>query len=163
MSGRAALANSRRIVVTLGTRALLANAHEIDRERLGRRLEELLRARAAGCSVLLVSSGAIGLGWPRLGYAGRPTTIPQLQAAAAVGQSHLMQQYIDLLQPHGVHAAQVLLTHGDLQDRRRYFNLRLALEALQEAGALPIISASAATSCMRAAPWAPRSSPAPSG
>ena len=140
MSGRAALANSRRIVVKLGTRALLANAHEIDRERLGRRLEELLRARAAGCSVLLVSSGAIGLGWPRLGYAGRPTTIPQLQAAAAVGQSHLMQQYIDLLQPHGVHAAQVLLTHSDFQDRRRYLNLRHALEALQEAGALPIIN-----------------------
>ncbi|MCA2993108.1 MAG: hypothetical protein INH11_18885 [Gemmatimonas sp.] len=63
-----------------------------------------------------------------------------------------MQQYNDLLQPHGVHAAQVLLTHGDFQDRRRYLNLRLALEALQEAGALPIISASA-----------PRSSPAPSG
>lgn len=140
MSGRHALANARRIVVKLGTRALLANAREIDRTRLTRRLEELLRARAAGRSVLLVSSGAIGLGWPRLGYPTRPTTIPQLQAAAAVGQSHLMQQYIDLLQPHGVHAAQVLLTHGDFQDRRRYLNLRHALQALQDAGALPIIN-----------------------
>lgn len=140
MSGRHALANARRLVVKLGTRALLANAHEIDHDRLARRLDELLRARAAGCSVLLVSSGAIGLGWPRLGYPGRPTTIPQLQAAAAVGQSHLMQQYIALLQPRGVHAAQVLLTHGDFQDRRRYLNLRHALHALQEAGALPIIN-----------------------
>jgi glutamate 5-kinase len=140
MSGRAALASARSIVVKLGTRALLANPREIDRERLARRLDELLRARAAGRSVLLVSSGAIGLGWPRLGYTGRPTTIPQLQAAAAVGQSHLMQQYIELLQPHGVHAAQVLLTHGDFQDRRRYLNLRHALDALQQAGALPIIN-----------------------
>ena len=144
MPARAALANARRIVVKLGTRALLASdqpdAHVIDRERLARRLDELLRARAAGRSVILVSSGAIGLGWPRLGYAGRPVTIPQLQAAAAVGQSHLMQQYIELLQPHGVHAAQLLLTHGDFQDRRRYLNLRHALDALQQAGALPIIN-----------------------
>lgn len=140
MTGRHALSNARCIVVKLGTRALLAGAHEIDRGRLARRLDEVVRARAAGRSVLLVSSGAIGLGWPRLGYQARPTTLPQLQAAAAVGQSHLMQQYISLLQPHGVHAAQLLLTHGDFQDRRRYLNLRHTLQALQEAGTLPIIN-----------------------
>jgi glutamate 5-kinase len=140
MSGRSALASARTIVVKLGTRALLASAHEIDRDRLAQRVDELVRAQRDGRFVVLVSSGAIGLGWPRLGYTDRPTTIPQLQAAAAVGQSHLMQQYIALLAPLGVHAAQVLLTHGDFQDRRRYLNLRNALHALREAGALPIIN-----------------------
>jgi glutamate 5-kinase len=140
MSGRATLHEARTIVVKLGTRALLAGSHEIDQERLARRMAELVRARAEGRFVVLVSSGAIGLGWPRLGYASRPTTIPQLQAAAAVGQSHLMQQYIALLAPLGVHAAQLLLTHGDFQDRRRYLNLRHAIRALHDAGALPIIN-----------------------
>ena len=140
MSARASLQHARTIVVKLGTRALLAGSHEIDRDRLAARMAELVRARAAGRFVVLVSSGAIGLGWPRLGYAARPTTIPQLQAAAAVGQSHLMQQYIALLAPLGVHAAQLLLTHGDFQDRRRYLNLRHAITALHEAGALPIIN-----------------------
>ncbi len=140
MSGRTALASARTIVVKLGTRALLAGQHDIDQDRLRARMEEIVRARQAGRFVVLVSSGAIGLGWPRLGYNTRPTTIPQLQAAAAVGQSHLMQHYINILAPLGVHAAQLLLTHGDFQDRRRYLNLRHALTALHEAGALPIIN-----------------------
>lgn len=140
MNGRSALPDARTIVVKLGTRALLAGHHEIDQERLAARVQEIVRLREEGRFVLLVSSGAIGLGWPRLGYADRPSTIPQLQASAAVGQSHLMQQYISLLAPLGVHAAQLLLTHGDFQNRRRYLNLRHALAALHEAGALPIIN-----------------------
>jgi glutamate 5-kinase len=140
MSERQALTRARRIVVKLGTRALMGDDHDVDRATLSRRLEELVRARQEGRFVVLVSSGAIGLGWTRLGFPKRPATMPELQACASVGQSYLMRTYNELLAPLHVQAGQLLLTHEDFRDRRRYLNLRNCLAALHESGALPVVN-----------------------
>lgn len=140
MKERQSLSTARRIVVKLGTRALMGDDHDVDRATLVRRLEELVRARRAGRFVVVVSSGAIGLGWTRLGFFKRPATMPELQACASVGQSYLMRTYNELLAPLKVQAGQLLLTHEDFRDRRRYLNLRNCLMALHESGALPVIN-----------------------
>ena len=89
---------------------------------------------------MLVSSGAVGAGLGRLQLAARPTNLAQLQAAAAIGQSLLIESYNRALEPHRLHAAQVLLTAEDLQDRTRYLNVRNTLLALFKCGAVPIIN-----------------------
>lgn len=93
-----------------------------------------------GRDFLLVSSGAIALGWPRLGYPKRPTVMAQLQASAAVGQSDLMLRYVTQFATHGKTVAQVLLTHSDLASRRRLLNAQQALDELFAAGAVPIVN-----------------------
>ncbi len=94
----------------------------------------------AGHSVILVSSGAIRAGMARLGLTGRPRTIPQKQAAAAVGQGLLMQSYAEAFAVHGLSVGQVLLTRDDLRDRSRYLNARNTLAALLRAHVIPIIN-----------------------
>ena len=95
---------------------------------------------APGRKVALVTSGAVGAGMGQLGLAKRPVNLAQLQAVAAVGQSHLIEAYDRGLRKHGRHAAQVLLTAEDLDDRTRYLNVRNTLLALFEFGAVPIIN-----------------------
>lgn len=131
---RAALRDARRVVIKVGSNAL-KDAAAFD--RLARAIAE---ARRAGRAVVLVSSGAIALGWKRLGLDARPTDMAHLQASAAAGQSRLMRAYEEAFEPHGVQVAQVLLTHSDLADRERYLNARAALDALLELGAVPIIN-----------------------
>jgi glutamate 5-kinase len=128
------------LVVKAGTSVLLQGMDAIDRANIARLLDELVDAREAGHRVLLVASGAIGAGLAPLGFVRRPAHIPDLQACAAVGQSILMQAYNEILAKRGYVAAQLLLTHEDFQDRRRYLNLRNTLMALQERKALPIIN-----------------------
>jgi glutamate 5-kinase len=99
-----------------------------------------LRAGPARLEVVLVSSGAIALGRRVLGMQQRPRDLPTLQAAAAVGQTRLMQNWELAFAAHGVHTAQVLLTHDDLSDRRRFLNARHALRALLDAGVVPVIN-----------------------
>jgi glutamate 5-kinase len=89
---------------------------------------------------VVVSSGAIALGVKKLGYKGRPKEMAKLQAAAAAGQSLLMQAYEDAFAKRGISVAQVLLTHADLADRTRANNARAALGALLEAEAVPILN-----------------------
>lgn len=93
-----------------------------------------------GHSVILVSSGAIRAGMARLGLTGRPRSIPQKQAAAAVGQGLLMQSYSDAFAAHGLTVGQILLTRDDLRDRSRYLNARNTLAALLHAHVIPIIN-----------------------
>jgi glutamate 5-kinase len=100
----------------------------------------------ASRKVVIVSSGAIALGTARLGLRSRPKDMAWLQAAAAAGQSALMQRWEAALEPHGLTGAQVLLTHADLADRARTNNAQRALEALLEAGAVPIINENDAVS-----------------
>ncbi len=102
--------------------------------------DQVRRQRASGRQIVLVSSGAIGLGRSRLGMGKRPKDMPRLQAAAAVGQSRLVRRWEDAFERHGVAVAQVLLTHADLTDRDRYLNARHALDALLELGAVPVIN-----------------------
>ena len=96
--------------------------------------------RKAGRSVLLVSSGAIVEGMQRLGWAKRPHSMHELQAAAAVGQMGLVQCYETCFREHGLRTAQVLLTHADMADRQRYLNARSTLRTLLELGVIPVIN-----------------------
>ncbi len=137
---RARLRDARTVVVKIGTSSLLDERGLLDLPVLSRHLRDLVALGRAGVRVILVSSGAIGAGRVRLGYTERPTTIPELQATAAVGQSLLMNSYNTLLEPEGYVAAQLLLTHEDFQDRRRYLNLRNTLAALHGRPVLPVIN-----------------------
>lgn len=134
-SPRDALASSRRLVVKIGS-SVLAERPDLPR-RLAHDLGGLL---GEGRSAVLVSSGAIALGCQKLGYRERPQEMAKLQAAAAAGQSELMRRYDEALSELGVTSAQVLLTHTDLSDRVRLNNARDALNALLDAGALPIVN-----------------------
>lgn len=138
--GRELLQKARRAVVKAGTRTLLDERQRPDLNTIRRLLEELVALRAAGRNVVFVSSGAIGTGLGPLGLAERPDTIPELQAAAAVGQALLMQVYNGFLAPLGYSVAQLLLTHEDFQDRRRYLNVRNVLGALEGRKVLPVIN-----------------------
>ena len=128
------------VVVKVGTNVLADAGGRLDRDRVRSVVDQLLRMRAGGKKVALVSSGAIGAGVGRLGLPGRPSDLRQLQACAAVGQNAMMALYEECLAPHGVHAAQLLLTAGDFDSRARYLNVRNTLQALFEWGCLPVIN-----------------------
>ena len=135
MNERLALRDARRIVVKIGSRSIARGD-----DRFAQVAASLTRLKAENRSIVLVSSGAIAMGYERLGLKSRPTTIALLQASAAAGQSLLMRAYEDAFAKHNVHVAQILLTHADLADRERYLNARAAFDALLEHGVLPIIN-----------------------
>ena len=130
----------RTVVVKAGTGVLLEGVHALDRPNIERLLGEMMDALEQRYRVIFVSSGAIGAGLAPLGLEKRPVNIPDLQVCAAVGQTLLMQVYNEILARRGYVGAQLLLTHGDFQDRRRYLNLRNTLVALQDRKVLPIIN-----------------------
>ncbi|MCB9592174.1 MAG: glutamate 5-kinase [Sandaracinaceae bacterium] len=144
MTRRAELASARRIVVKVGSRSVVgASLHELghaEDARFEPLAAQLVGLREGGRSVVLVSSGAVALGRGRLGFSERPRSIAQLQACAAVGQSLLMRGWETAFGSRGVAAAQMLLSHADLEDRERYLNARGALAALLELGAVPVIN-----------------------
>jgi glutamate 5-kinase len=134
-SERSAVVQARRIVVKIGSRAIAGDP--LAPQRMA---QEIAEQRKRKRSFVLVSSGAIALGFSRLGYRSRPTEMARLQASAAAGQSVLMRRYDEAFAAVGLTAAQVLLTHADLADRERVNNAREALAALLEAGAVPIVN-----------------------
>lgn len=131
---------SARVVVKVGTTSLVGRAGEPDDERLATVCSEVAAAADAGSEVILVSSGAIAAGLPALGLAKRPSDIPSLQAAAAVGQGRLLARYTRLLAEHRIVAAQVLLTRYDFMHRQQYLNARNTLKRLLALGAVPIVN-----------------------
>jgi glutamate 5-kinase len=112
----------------------------IDHDAVARWAGEIAQMVAAGKAVVLVSSGAIAEGMQRLGWPARPRAIHELQAAAAVGQMGLVQAYETAFARYGLHTAQVLLTHEDLSDRRRYLNARTTLTTLLGLNVIPVIN-----------------------
>ena len=136
---RALLPRVRRAVIKIGS-SILSGPQGIDRERIGRVVDEIAALRAHGLELALVSSGAVAAGKARLGLSERPKTVPQKQAAAAVGQIRLMAAYDERFGAHGLPVAQLLLTHDDLAHRRRYLNARHTFEELLGAGVLPIVN-----------------------
>jgi glutamate 5-kinase len=128
------------VVVKVGTNVLADSSGALDRGRISALADQLARLRTAGRRVVLVSSGAIGAGVGRLALGKRPTDLPHLQACAAVGQCALMQAYQEALAPHGLNAAQILLTAGDFDHRVRYLNARHTILTLFEYGCLPVIN-----------------------
>jgi glutamate 5-kinase len=129
-----------RFVVKVGS-ALVTNRGEgLDIAAIARWAQQIARLRTMGKEIVLVSSGAIAEGMQRLGWKSRPRRMHQLQAAAAVGQMGMVQVYETCFREHGLHTAQVLLTHADLADRQRYLNARSTLLTLLELGVIPIIN-----------------------
>jgi glutamate 5-kinase len=132
--------HARRIVVKVGSSLVTAEGRGLDHAALSRWAEQIAALTAQGKEVVLVSSGAIAEGIARLGWKKRPKAVNELQAAAAVGQMGLVQAYESIFRTHGLHAAQVLLTHEDLADRTRYLNARSTLRTLLELNVVPIIN-----------------------
>jgi glutamate 5-kinase len=128
------------VVVKVGTRVLTKPGGRLNYERIESLALELHQAMESGRRVVLVSSGAVGAGLGQLELDRRPADLAHLQAVAAVGQCHLMQSYDQALRKHGRHAAQLLLTAEDVDDRTRYLNVRNTVLALLEFGAVPIIN-----------------------
>ncbi len=134
------LKSAKRIVVKIGSSLVVdgasRGAQSLWLAALG---EDIARLRRGGKTVIIVSSGAVALGRARLGLA-KNARLDEKQAAAAVGQSLLMQAWEAALSPHGLHAAQVLLTRDDTERRRRWLNARGTLEALLKLGAVPVVN-----------------------
>jgi glutamate 5-kinase len=137
---RICLANARRLVVKVGSALVTNNGTGLDLAAIDDWARQIAALRADGKEVVLVSSGAIACGMQRLGWARRPKSVHELQAAAAVGQMGLVQVYEGAFAKHGLHTAQILLTHDDLADRKRYLNARSTLVTLLELGVVPIIN-----------------------
>ncbi|WP_425397097.1 glutamate 5-kinase [Aeoliella sp.] len=128
------------LVVKVGTRVLTGPSGALDLDRVAGLADQLAQIVEGGRRVLLVSSGAVGAGIGRLGIDRRPSDLAELQAVASVGQSCLIEAYNRALEKHGRHAAQVLLTTDDFNDRSRYLNVRNTLFALFRLGAVPIVN-----------------------
>ncbi|MCZ2259586.1 glutamate 5-kinase [Sporosarcina sp. G11-34] len=130
----------KRIVVKIGSSSLTNDQGEIDQEKLDDHVGALAKLREAGHEVVLVSSGAVAAGFGRLGYSSRPVTLKGRQAAAAVGQSLLIQSYIDKFSEFSIVPAQILLTRDDFTNHERYRNAYATLMELLERRILPIIN-----------------------
>src|SRR5947208_5417177 len=128
------------LVVKVGSSLVTAAGRGLDAAAIALWAEQIARLVGEGRRVILVSSGAIAEGMQRLGWTRRPQTMHELQAAAAVGQMGLVQCYESCFRRHGLHTAQVLLTHADLADRQRYLNARSTLRTLLALGAIPVIN-----------------------
>jgi len=137
---RPALSKNKRIVIKIGSNVIASRDRGLNEVRLKEIAEELSALRKEGYELFVVSSGAILCGTEKLGLSKPPQTIPMKQAAAAVGQSRLMWAYEKYFEQFGVKVAQILLTHGDISDRKRFINARNTLMTLQEHGVLPIIN-----------------------
>ncbi|HWR41182.1 MAG TPA: glutamate 5-kinase [Patescibacteria group bacterium] len=140
MLTRKTLADARRIVVKVGTSTLTHDTGKLNLFRLEKLVRELSDLANQGKQLILVSSGAVGAGMDRLGLKERPKTIPEKQAAAAVGQGILMHTYEKFFGEYGQIAAQVLLTRADSVDRRRYTNSRNTLLTLLGMNVIPVIN-----------------------
>ena len=134
------VAGASRIVVKVGSSLVTNEGRGIDHDSVARWAGEIAHVVEAGKAIVLVSSGAIAEGMQRLGWSTRPRAIHDLQAAAAVGQMGLIQAYERAFARYRLRTAQVLLTHEDLSDRRRYLNARTTLTTLLGLGVIPIIN-----------------------
>ncbi|HLR78016.1 MAG TPA: glutamate 5-kinase [Burkholderiaceae bacterium] len=132
--------SAKRLVVKVGSSLVTNEGRGIDIEAVERWAEQIARLHAQGREVVLVSSGAIAEGMARLGWPRRPGAMHELQAAAAVGQMGLVQAYEVAFSRHSIRTAQILLTHEDLADRRRYLNARSTLYTLLDLGVVPIVN-----------------------
>ena len=134
------LENSRRLVVKVGSSLVTNSGAGLDHVAIANWAAQIAELKKMGREVVLVSSGAVAEGMQRLGWKKRPSAIHELQAAAAVGQMGLVQVYETCFRQHGLHTAQILLTHDDLSNRKRYLNARTTLRTLLQLNVIPIIN-----------------------
>jgi len=134
------VASARRLVVKVGSSLVTNDGRGLDHPRLALWAEQISALNKQGKEVVLVSSGAIAEGMQRLNWTKRPHALNELQAAAAVGQMGLIEAYERCFKLHGLHTAQILLTHADMADRERYLNARSTLRTLLALQVIPIIN-----------------------
>lgn len=130
----------RRVVVKIGSSSLVAAGGGLDRRRLDVFVDQVAEARRHGHQVIVVTSGAIAAGRPVLGLVNGSIGLPEKQAAAAVGQTLLMQCYGESFARHGLNPAQILLTRQDMASNRKKRNIRATIETLLALGAVPVIN-----------------------
>ncbi len=140
LTPNATTARPKRVVVKLGTGVLTSGIGELNTARIAAVCADIAALRARGTEVIVVSSGAVGLGMGRLGLTKKPKEISKKQACAAIGQSLLMQTWQAGFAPHGLAVAQVLLTHEDLRLRSRYLGVQETLRQLISYGTIPVIN-----------------------
>ncbi|HAV63842.1 MAG TPA: glutamate 5-kinase [Verrucomicrobiales bacterium] len=140
------LKNVRRVVVKFGTGILTDAANRVDPAQMDQLVAQLAGLQRRGLEVVLVSSGAVGSGMGVLGMEKRPKALDGLQACAAAGQVKLMAAYDRMFAAHGLHVAQVLLTHDDLKHQERHLNARQTLVALLQRRVVPVINENDAVS-----------------
>lgn len=128
------------VVIKVGSRVLLLDDGSPNYPRIAHLVEQMTSLHLRNKKVIFVSSGAIGAGMEALGLKKRPSDLPILQAAAAIGQVRLMRTYEDLFGRAGILSAQVLLTHDDLNNRTRHLNIKNTLNALLDNGVIPVIN-----------------------
>ncbi|RMH33505.1 MAG: glutamate 5-kinase [Nitrospirae bacterium] len=136
----ALLTRAKRVVVKIGSTLVATRSEGLREQRIQTLVHDLLAVQAAHRQVVIVSSGAILAGIGHLGLKHYPRTLPLKQAAAAVGQSRLIRAYEKAFERQGQRIAQILLTHQDLADRKRFLNARHTLTALLDLGVIPIIN-----------------------
>ena len=134
------IAHAKTLVVKVGSSLVTNDGRGLDAAAIARWAAQVAELRKLGKKTILVSSGAIAEGMQRLGWTRRPHAMHELQAAAAVGQMGLVQCYESCFRSHGLHTAQVLLTHADMADRQRYLNARSTLRTLLDMGVIPVIN-----------------------
>ena len=134
------LVDAKVIVVKVGSSLVTNDGNGLDKAAIAAWATQIANLVAQGKQVILVSSGAVAEGMQRLGWKKRPTAVNELQAAAAVGQMGLVQMYESCFSLHQLHTAQLLLTHDDLADRKRYLNARSTLRTLLDLKVIPIIN-----------------------
>lgn len=137
---RTRVTEARRWVVKIGSALLTNDGQGLDHAAIDRWVAQIASLRLSGIEIVLVSSGSVAEGMNRLGLSSRPDELHQLQAAAAVGQMGLVQTYEAGFKVHGLQTAQILLTHDDLSNRKRYLNAKGTLGALLEWGVIPVVN-----------------------
>ncbi len=132
--------NAKRVVIKIGTHSVAGSDGQLRTDRIRTLSGQIARLRKSGMELLVISSGAVGMGVGRLELGSRPTDLPTLQACAAVGQSLLMEAWKSALQECGLVAAQVLLTHEDIRGRKRHLAVRDTVERLLSLGIVPVVN-----------------------
>ena len=140
VDGQRQLGALKRIVVKIGSALLTANGKGLDLNAISHWAKQIADLHRVGHEIILVSSGAVAEGMVRMKLDNRPTDLPSLQACAAIGQMGLIHTWSSVLEQHAIQTAQVLLTHDDLADRRRYLNSCDALQNLIDWRVIPVIN-----------------------
>ncbi len=137
---RSVIHDARRVVIKIGSRVLVQKTGRPDKRRMRSLIREIADIQASGKEVVLVTSGAVGAGMEALGMKSRPDSLPELQMAAAVGQTRLMSRYDELFGQKGCKVGQVLLTHSDFNHKIRLTNAQRTMESLIRNKVIPIIN-----------------------
>ena len=140
MTTRQQLKQAQRWVIKIGSSLLTDHGRGLDEQSIAVWVQQMAQLRQQGIDIVLVSSGAVAAGMARLGWSKRPSSVHELQAAAAVGQMGLIQTYEQAFQSYDMHTAQVLVDHDDLSNRERYLNARATLTTLMGLGVIPVVN-----------------------